>query len=203
MAGHEIVQDSPLLTLKEADIAAQKGIPGKAGYELGFTPGATDALLVIDLQNGFMPGGALEVPEGTETIPLVNAMVDKFEVIIMSQDWHPDGHSSFASQHEGKKPYDEVEAPYGPQTLWPDHCVMGTKGQGFFVGVGSHDCFFPMCSLVLFFFFFPFWARPLGLGFAVFCVPCPHSTPPHLTRDLKRKAARVLFTPLLSIVHAS
>lgn len=140
MTGQEKGEGSPLLTLEEADIAAQKGIPGKAGFELGFTPEATDALLVIDVQNGFMPGGALEVPEGTETIPLVNALVDRFEVVVMSQDWHPDDHSSFASQHEGKKPYDEVEAPYGPQTLWPDHCVMGTEGQGFFV----HGCsFFP------------------------------------------------------------
>ena len=130
MAGLESERKA-VLTLKEAGIAPQEGTPGKAGFELGFNPAATDALLVIDVQNGFMPGGALEVPEGTDTIPLVNAMVKNFETVIMSQDWHPGDHFSFVSQHEGKTPYAEIQAPYGSQTLWPDHCVQGTEGQGF------------------------------------------------------------------------
>ena len=75
-----------------------------------------------------MPGGALEVPGGTEVFPLVNAMIEKFECVVMSQDWHPPAHSSFASQHEGKAPYDVTSMPYGKQTLWPDHCVQGTSG---------------------------------------------------------------------------
>lgn len=123
--------EKAVLTLREAGVAAQEGCPGKAGYDLGFTPSGSDALLVIDVQNGFMPGGALAVPEGTDTIPLVNALVGKFERVVLTQDWHPAGHSSFASQHPGKAPYDEVHAEYGPQTLWPDHCVMGTEGSAF------------------------------------------------------------------------
>lgn len=137
-----------VLTLKEAGIAPQQGIPGLAGYSLGFTPGATDALLVIDVQNGFTPGGALEVAEGDDVIPLLNALVEKFECVVMSQDWHPAGHASFASTHPGRQPYDEVQASYGAQTLWPDHCVQGTKGQGVVFW------FFPRLVLLLLLLFF-------------------------------------------------
>jgi hypothetical protein len=123
--------DARVLTLLEAGISARLGIPGEEGPELQqFTPAATDALLVIDVQNSFLAGGELEVPQGDEILPLVNALVAKFKVVVLSQDWHPPAHSSFASQHEGKDPYDEVELVYGAQTLWPDHCVQGTRGQG-------------------------------------------------------------------------
>ena len=89
------------------------------------------ALLVIDVQNDFCPGGSLAVPDGDAIIPLVNDLAASFEHVILTQDWHPPGHHSFASSYEGKQPYDTVELPYGEQILWPDHCVQGTEGAGF------------------------------------------------------------------------
>ncbi len=91
----------------------------------------THALLVIDVQNDFCPGGALAVAEGDEIVAPINAMMDEFDAVILTQDWHPAGHSSFASSHDGKNPFDLVDMPYGPQVLWPDHCVQGTRGAGF------------------------------------------------------------------------
>ncbi|WP_170382116.1 bifunctional nicotinamidase/pyrazinamidase [Ruegeria atlantica] len=89
------------------------------------------ALLVVDVQNDFCPGGALAVPGGDEIVPAINAMMDDFDSVILTQDWHPAGHSSFASSHAGKNPFDLTEMPYGPQVLWPDHCVQGTHGAEF------------------------------------------------------------------------
>lgn len=89
------------------------------------------ALIVIDVQNDFCPGGALAVPEGDLIVPGINALMADFDAVILTQDWHPKGHSSFASSHVGKAPYDLVEMPYGPQVLWPDHCIQGTKGGAF------------------------------------------------------------------------
>ena len=89
------------------------------------------ALIVIDVQNDFCPGGALAVPGGDEIVPLVNQMADEFETVILTQDWHSGGHSSFASQHDGKAPFDMVEMDYGAQVLWPDHCVQGSVGAAF------------------------------------------------------------------------
>ncbi|WP_171229959.1 bifunctional nicotinamidase/pyrazinamidase [Ruegeria sp. HKCCA4008] len=91
----------------------------------------THALLVIDVQNDFCPGGALAVAEGDEIVVPINAMMDEFDAVILTQDWHPAGHSSFASSHDCKNPFDLVDMPYGPQVLWPDHCVQGTRGAGF------------------------------------------------------------------------
>ncbi len=91
----------------------------------------THALIVIDVQNDFCPGGALAVPNGDEIVAPINAMMPDFDAVILTQDWHPAGHSSFASSHLGKAPYDLVEMPYGPQVLWPDHCVQGTLGAEF------------------------------------------------------------------------
>jgi nicotinamidase/pyrazinamidase len=91
----------------------------------------SDALLVIDLQNDFCPGGALAVPEGDQIVPLVNQLARRFEHVILTQDWHPRGHISFASSHPGTKPFDTIELAYGTQTLWPDHCVQGTSGAAF------------------------------------------------------------------------
>jgi len=121
---------SALLSLAEAGVAPQAGAPPAPGFTLGFTPAAEDCLLVIDVQNDFCPGGALAVAEGAAVVPLVNALVPHFARVVYSQDWHPPGHSSFASQHAGKGPYDELQAAYGAQTLWPDHCVQGSQGQG-------------------------------------------------------------------------
>ncbi|MCO5072357.1 MAG: bifunctional nicotinamidase/pyrazinamidase [Rhizobiaceae bacterium] len=88
----------------------------------------SEALIVIDVQNDFCPGGALAVAGGDEIVPLVNQLISAFENVVMTQDWHPQGHSSFASSHAGKEAFSTVEMPYGPQTLWPDHCVQGTAG---------------------------------------------------------------------------
>lgn len=86
------------------------------------------ALIVIDVQNDFCPGGALAVPEGDQIVPGINALMDDFNTIVLTQDWHPAGHSSFASSHDGKSPYELIDMPYGPQVLWPDHCVQGSAG---------------------------------------------------------------------------
>lgn len=91
----------------------------------------TDALIIIDVQNDFCPGGALAVPGGDEIISGINNMMEQFSVCVLTQDWHPAGHTSFASSHAEKNPYDMVEMPYGPQVLWPDHCVQGTNGAEF------------------------------------------------------------------------
>jgi nicotinamidase/pyrazinamidase len=87
-----------------------------------------DVLLVIDLQADFMPGGALAVDGGDEIIPLVNRLASRFEHVVVTQDWHPPGHASFASSHEGAKPFETKRLDYGDQTLWRDHCVQGTPG---------------------------------------------------------------------------
>lgn len=92
---------------------------------------ATDALIVIDIQNDFCPGGALAVTEGDAIIPRVNTMMADFATIVLTQDWHPTDHSSFADQHPGKAPFETVEMPYGTQTLWPAHCIQGTAGAAF------------------------------------------------------------------------
>ncbi|MEM1375087.1 MAG: bifunctional nicotinamidase/pyrazinamidase [Pseudomonadota bacterium] len=89
-----------------------------------------DALLVIDVQNDFCPGGALAVPDGDSIVPGINALTAEFETVILTQDWHPAGHSSFASTH-GAEPMTMTEMPYGPQVLWPDHCIQGSHGAAF------------------------------------------------------------------------
>ncbi len=87
-----------------------------------------DALIVVDVQNDFCPGGALAVPGGDAVIPVIRRIAPAFEHIVLTQDWHPRGHCSFASSYEGKKPFDVVELAGGEQRLWPDHCVQGTRG---------------------------------------------------------------------------
>jgi nicotinamidase/pyrazinamidase len=89
------------------------------------------ALLIIDVQNDFCPGGSLAVPGGDKIIPVINALITKFDHVLLTQDWHPAAHSSFASYHPGKKAYESIQMPYGDQILWPDHCVQGTKGAEF------------------------------------------------------------------------
>ena len=89
------------------------------------------ALLVIDVQNDFCPGGALQVAGGNEIITGINQEMTKYDYIILTQDWHPKGHSSFATSHDGGKPLDVIEMPYGDQVLWPDHCVQGSHGAEF------------------------------------------------------------------------
>ncbi|MES0825717.1 bifunctional nicotinamidase/pyrazinamidase [Ruegeria sp. SCP11] len=98
----------------------------------------THALLVIDVQNDFCPGGALAVPGGDEVVPVINAMMDDFDTVILTQDWHPASHSSFASSHTGKNPFELTEMHYGPQVLWPEHCVQGTEGADFHPDLNTH-----------------------------------------------------------------
>jgi nicotinamidase/pyrazinamidase len=120
---------------------------------------ADKALIVIDVQRDFCPGGALAVAGGDEIVPLVNRLIGEFDHVVLTQDWHPAGHSSFASTHSGKNPFETIEMPYGQQTLWPDHCVQGTNGadfhpelewtkaelvirKGFRPGIDSYSAFF-------------------------------------------------------------
>jgi nicotinamidase/pyrazinamidase len=104
----------------------------------------SDALIVVDVQNDFCPGGALAVPGGDEVVPLINRLAEKFRNVVLTQDWHPRGHSSFASTHPGKKPFETIAASYGPQVLWPDHCVQETPGAAF-----HRDLRIPHAGLVL------------------------------------------------------
>lgn len=90
-----------------------------------------DLLLVIDVQNDFCPGGALAVGDGDAVVPVINRLASRFEHIVLTQDWHPQGHSSFATSHPGRAPFETITMPYGAQTLWPDHCIQGTSGAAF------------------------------------------------------------------------
>jgi nicotinamidase/pyrazinamidase len=91
----------------------------------------TEALIVIDLQNDFCPGGALAVPGGDQIIPAINALMDEFSCVVLTQDWHPKDHASFAANHKGAEPFSVTEMPYGMQVLWPVHCVIGSRGAEF------------------------------------------------------------------------
>lgn len=117
------------------------------------------ALLIVDVQNDFCPGGALAVPGGDEVIKPINNLMDHFDCVVQTQDWHPEDHHSFASNHTDKEPFSTVEMEYGEQVLWPDHCVQGTEGaefhpdlrtqpsqliirKGFRKGIDSYSAFF-------------------------------------------------------------
>lgn len=108
------------------------------------TPGAADALLVVDVQNGFLPGGNLPVARGDEVVPIVNRLARAFATVVLTQDWHTPGHRSFASSHPGARPFETRRLPYGEQVLWPDHCVQGTEDAAFAPGLAV-----PHAGLVL------------------------------------------------------
>jgi nicotinamidase/pyrazinamidase len=108
------------------------------------TPDKAAALVVVDVQNCFLPGGSLAVKEGEQVIPVINRIAKAFDNIIMTQDWHTPGHISFASSHPGKKPFDVVRLPYGDQVLWPDHCIQGTEGAAL-----SKDLDIPKAELII------------------------------------------------------
>ncbi len=93
--------------------------------------GDQDLLLVVDVQNDFCPGGRLAIPEGDAVVPVINELARRFTHAVLTQDWHPAGHLSFASSHPGKQPFEVITVDYGPQTLWPDHCVQGSRGAEF------------------------------------------------------------------------
>ena len=122
-------------------------------------PGPGSVLLAVDLQYDFMPGGSLAVARGDETVPAVNRLARLFANVVLTQDWHPPGHASFASSHPGKKPFETARLAYGDQVLWPDHCVQGTPGaalhkdldvkqaqliirKGYHAGIDSYSAFF-------------------------------------------------------------
>ena len=103
-----------------------------------------DILIIVDVQNDFCPGGALAVPHGDQIVPAVNRLAAEFAHVVLTQDWHPRGHASFASSHAGKNPFDSIDVSYGQQILWPDHCVQGTRGADF-----HPDLDIPHAELVL------------------------------------------------------
>ena len=106
--------------------------------------GDDGVLIVVDAQNDFCPGGALAVPEGDQIVPAVNRLAARFAHVVLTQDWHPPGHASFASSHPGNRPFDTIDLSYGRQVLWPDHCVQGTAGAAFHPGLDA-----PHAELVL------------------------------------------------------
>lgn len=117
------MQRRTFLAFTAAALAARPGITLAA-----IKPGAADALLVIDVQNCFIPGGSLAVKEGDAIVPVINKIAKAFANVVITQDWHTANHISFASQHKGKKPFEITKVKYGTQVLWPDHCVQGTEG---------------------------------------------------------------------------
>jgi nicotinamidase/pyrazinamidase len=94
-------------------------------------PGDDDLLLIIDVQVDFCPGGALAVADGDAVVPVINRIAERFKHIVVTQDWHPAGHSSFVTSHSGSAAFETIDMSYGPQTLWPDHCIQGSAGAGF------------------------------------------------------------------------
>jgi nicotinamidase/pyrazinamidase len=98
---------------------------------------ASDALVGIDVQNDFCPGGALAVPRGDEVVPVINRLAGRFRHMVLTEDWHPKGHVSFASSHPGRQPFQTIQLAYGEQVLWPDHCIPGTRGAEFHPGLDT------------------------------------------------------------------
>jgi nicotinamidase/pyrazinamidase len=98
---------------------------------------ASDALVGIDVQNDFCPGGALAVPRGDEVVPVINRLAGRFRHMVLTEDWHPKGHVSFASSHPGRQPFQTIQVAYGEQVLWPDHCIPGTRGAEFHPGLDT------------------------------------------------------------------
>src|SRR5271170_7226424 len=114
-----------------AGVALAQPMLGRTGAALAadkIKPSPSSALIVVDVQNCFLPGGSLAVKEGDQVIPVINRIARDFENVVMTQDWHTAHHVSFASSHEGKKPFEMISLAYGNQVLWPDHCVRGTEG---------------------------------------------------------------------------
>lgn len=107
-------------------------------------PMETDVLIVVDVQYDFLPGGALAVPDGDAVIEPINRLAKVFRHVVLTQDWHPEGHASFASSHAGKKPFETTELPYGTQVLWPNHCVQASRGAEI-----SHDLHIPNAQLIV------------------------------------------------------
>ena len=138
-----------------------------------------DILIIVDVQNDFCPGGALAVPQGDQIVPAVNRLAAEFAHVVLTQDWHPRGHASFASSHPGKQPFDTIDVSYGEQILWPDHCVQGTRGAEF-----HPDLDVPHAELVLRKGF-----RPAIDSYSAF-FENDHRTPTGLVGYLKERSVR-------------
>jgi nicotinamidase/pyrazinamidase len=124
--------------------ALAANVAGKLAAATPIKPDNESALLIIDVQNCFLPGGSLAVKDGDQVIPIINRIAKSFFNVVMTQDWHTEGHVSFASSHPGKQPFETVDLPYGKQVLWPDHCVQGTEGAAL-----SKDLAVPQAALVI------------------------------------------------------
>ena len=127
-----------------AGTAAMASLFPRALWAAAIKPDDASALVVIDVQNCFLPGGSLAVKDGEQVVPVINRIAKGFANVVMTQDWHTSGHISFASSHSGKKPFETVDLPYGKQVLWPDHCVQGTDGASL-----SKDLAVPQAELII------------------------------------------------------
>jgi nicotinamidase/pyrazinamidase len=124
--------------------AIATGLSSRIWAAASIKPDEASALLVIDVQNCFLPGGSLAVKEGEQVVPVINRIAKAFVNVVMTQDWHTPGHISFASVHAGKKPFETIDLPYGKQVLWPDHCVQGTDGASL-----SKELSIPQAELII------------------------------------------------------
>ena len=124
--------------------AAMATILPKAALAASIKPDNASALLVIDVQNCFLPGGSLAVKDGDQVVPVINRIAKSFANVVLTQDWHTASHVSFATTHSGKKPFETIDLPYGKQVLWPDHCVQGTEGAAL-----SKDLSIPQAGLII------------------------------------------------------
>jgi len=131
-----------LTTVKTTAMAALIPMAARAAGKIAIDD--TSVLLVIDVQNCFLPGGSLAVKDGDQVVPVINRIAKNFANVVMTQDWHTAGHVSFASSHSGKKPFEVIDLSYGKQVLWPDHCVQGTEGAAL-----SKDLNIPQAELIL------------------------------------------------------
>src|SRR6202035_5668399 len=147
-----------------------------------------DVLLAVDIQNDFCPGGRLAVPRGDEVVPAINRLCEKFRHVVLTQDWHPPGHLSFASSHPGRQPFETVTAPYGPQVLWPDHCVQDTPGAEF-----RRDLVAPRAELIV----RNGFRREIDSYSAFF--ENDHTTPTGLTGYLKERGLSRVFLAGLAL----
>ncbi len=125
-------------------LAPASNVAGQRPAATPIKPNHQSALLIIDVQNGFLPGGSLAVKDGDQVIPIINTIAKSFFNVVMTQDWHPRGHLSFASSHSGRTPFETIDLSYGKQVLWPDHCVQGTDGAAL-----SKDLSVPQTALVI------------------------------------------------------
>lgn len=125
-------------------VGAASGVSRRAWAATPVRPDEASALLVIDVQNCFLPGGSLAVKDGDQVVPVINKIARSFANVVLTQDWHTQAHVSFASSHPGKKPFETIDLPYGKQVLWPDHCVQGSEGAAL-----SKDLSIPQAELII------------------------------------------------------